>query len=494
MLRGLQSGAILITEIAPPSTQAIRAKNASGESGGGAKLAPIEVAQQGGSSSLYWSHNLVQTTHLGAITSISCHESGMIALASEDQTISVVHLASLLAAFTPQTNLSAQISASMRSTATPETYVVPTSRLHEHTQGIVSIKISSDGRIFSISKDHTLKISDSHSQTRLASFSFPSALTCFALSPAEDIVYVGANDGNIYKINLWDITSRTSRASNSSNAASSNASQAIAGSSASFGANFDWSSSISSSLAEWATAEEESVESAMDTSNQASSLSSTSKLGAGKTLQGDIEPNAYRGHTQPISSVSLSLDGSRLVSSAMDGSVVIWDEKTCQAIHRVCPIKGIGVAWSHLFVRPLSAASNAPTKFRVDSTTREKSSIPFALPPKPQTAIGAPYGAITVPLGEFSGALPTALNSSASSAYSFLNMDTQQMMRDLSDQYQAQDEIFEIGLDLAERLQASHADELENLKQELAKEKAMNAKWKEVNNSLFSSSLSSALK
>lgn len=425
---------------------------------------------------MYWSHNLVQTTHLGAITSISCNESGMIAIASEDQTISVVHLASLLSSVTPQTNLGAQISASLRATTSAESFVTPIARLHEHTQGIVQLKIAADGRVFSISKDHTLKISDSASQTRLASFSFPAALTCFALSPNEEVLYVGAQDGNVYKLNLWDIVSRPSHSSSS-------VSQTIAGGSAAFGANYDWSSSISSSLAEWTAAEAEDVaDSAMDTSSAGHKSLKTA-------LQGDIEPNAYRGHTQPISSISLSMDCGRLITSAMDGTVVIWDERTCQAIHRVSPIKGIGVAWSHLLVRPAAAGSNAATKFRLDASSREKSSIPFALVQKSQTAVGAPFGVITVPLGDAAASVPSCTSTSR-----FLSLDTQSTLTQLSAPYQPQAEIYELGLDLADRLQESNASELENLRQELAKERAMNAKWKEVNNSLFSSTLSSALK
>jgi hypothetical protein len=470
--------------MSPPSTQSIRAKNVATD-GGSSKMTPIEIAQQGGTSSLYWSHNLVSTTHLGAITSISCSENGMIAIASEDQTISVIHLAALLASIPSQTNLGAQLSASMRSKSSVESYVAPTVRLHEHTQGIVQLKISSDGRVFSISKDHTLKISDASSQSRIASFSFPSALTGFALSPNEEVVYVGAQDGNIYKLNLWDIISRPSSTSSSS-------SNAISSSANAFGSNYDWSSSISSSLAEWSNAEVGQEENGM--MDVTGSNASHSRSQQKPINLGDVEPNAFRGHTQPISSISISLDCSRVVSSAMDGTVIIWDERTCQMIHRVSPIKGVGVAWSHVICRPSSSSTSGTSKFRLDSAQKEKSSLPFALVPKPQSSVGAPYGFITAPLGDSNCAAPESVLVPSGSATSFLQLDFNQILMDLNDTVSTQAEVYQFGVGLAERLQASHASEVDNLKEEVARLKAMNEKWKQVNNSLFSSTLSSTLK
>lgn len=446
-------------------------------------MAPIEVAQQGGASSFYWSHNLVQTSHLGAITSLSCNENGMVAIASEDQAVSVVHLAALLASIPSQTSLAAQLSASTRSSSTVDSYAVPTARLHEHTQGIVQLKLSRDGRVFSISKDHTLKISDAVSETRIASISFPSALTCFAVSPNEETVYVGAQDGNVYKLNLWDISSKPSHSDSTSNA--------FASSTSAFGANYDWSSTITSTLAEWASAE---ADQAIDTSALAFATVNTKRgLGAG-----DIEPNAYRGHTQPISSISLSLDCSRIVTSAMDGTLLIWDERTCQVIHRVNPIKGVGVAWSHLVCRPSSTSTISASKFRLDASSKEKSSIPFALVQKSQTSVGSAYGSISVPLGECrpsSSQHPNSTSSISSHPASFLHINVGQCIQDLSDTVTtAQDDMFQLGLDVAERLKESHSSEVENLKEEVARLTAMNEKWKQVNNSLFSSSLSSTLK
>lgn len=483
LLRGLQSGSILITEMLPPSSQTLRAKNAAND-GSGLKMTPLEIAQQTTSSSLYWSHNLVNTTHLGAITSISCNESGLVAIASEDQTISVIHLATLLGPLSGlQSNLGQQLSASVNSKSTLDNYTLPTTRLHEHTQGIVQIKILNDGRVFSISKDHTLKISDASSSTRIASFSFPSALTCFALSPNEETVYLGAQDGNIYKIDLWDIVSKPSSAL-SSTTSMSNPTNA-------FGANYDWTSSITSSLAEWAAAESSTdVSAVMDASLSNAKTKTTNLM--------DVEPNAYRGHLQPVSSLSLSLDGSRIVSSSMDGVAIIWDERTCQAIHKISPVKGVGVAWSNVLCRP-STQNNSASKFRVDTTQREKSSLPFALVQKAQNAIGAPFGYITVPLGEHTLSLPAKLPEHQSSAEhtlsptSLIQLDLTQSVQDITSAKSNAEEIEQIGMDLAERLVESHTSETENLKNEVERLKALVEKWKELNNSMFNQQLASTL-
>jgi WD40 repeat protein len=402
----------------------------------------------------------------------------MVAIASEDQTVSVVHLSALLAQIPQQTPLCAQISSSMHLSTSADTYVVPMVKLHEHTQSIVQLKICNDGRVFSISKDHTLKISDSVSQTRIASFSFPSALTCFCMSPNEEVLYAGSAEGTIFKLNLWDLVTRSSSASTNGSSSLSN----IAG------ANYDWSSSISSSLAEWASSE--NVMS--DPSGSAAKTGSSSS---------DIEPNAYHGHTQPVSAVSISLDGSRVVSSAMDGTVVVWDERTCQVIHRVSPIKGVGVAWSHIVCRPTASMSASASKFRLDATKKEKSSLPFALVQKPLAATGAPSGVITIQMGGASSAVPSITHQKTSSLdagpHSFIDIDFNDILSRMAEPSSAaaqEAEILNLGLSIADRLQESHSSETENLKEEVARLTALSEKWKDVNNKLFAATLSSTLK
>jgi len=41
--------------------------------------------------------------------------------------------------------------------------------------------------------------------TLLCSVSFPTLLNCVTTSPMEDSIYVGGADGNIYRIDLWDV-------------------------------------------------------------------------------------------------------------------------------------------------------------------------------------------------------------------------------------------------------------------------------------------------
>lgn len=462
LLRGLQSGSILITELAPPSTQSLRAKSQAAESNAAPKLTPLEIAQSGGGSSLFWSHNLVSTAHLGAITSISVNEKGMVALASEDQTISVLHLSALLNQVPQQTALAAQISASLSAKTTADSYTVPTSRLHEHTQGITQLKVTSDGRVYSVSRDHTLKISDAHSQSRIATVSFPSAIACFCLSPTEDALYAGAMDGNIYKVNLWDIASKSSGTNTTMG-----------------GVNYNWSSTIGASLAEF-----DSSENALNDDDGHGATMNT------QDTQGEVEPNTYRGHTQAVSTISVSIDGSRLVSSSLDGIVIVWDERTCQVINRITPIKGVPVAWSHIICKPPQTTTSSTSKFKLDAARKEKTSLPFVLVPKPQ-AVGSASGSIAVPLGTSSRAIPS---NKSETPKTFLDLDFTQPIDGSSGSNTASRELEEIATSLADRLKTSHSSEVENLKEEVLRLRTANEKWKQVNNSLFTSTLSSTLK
>jgi len=62
-------------------------------------------------------------------------------------------------------------------------------------------------RLYSCSLDQTCKIWSMDISTLLCSVSFPTLLNCVTISPMEDSIYVGGVDGNIYRIDLWDVKS-----------------------------------------------------------------------------------------------------------------------------------------------------------------------------------------------------------------------------------------------------------------------------------------------
>jgi len=96
----------------------------------------------------------------------------------------------------------------------------------------------------------------------LCSISFPTSLNAIAISPMEDFVCVGGVDGNVYKVNLWDIKS-----------------------------------------------------------NDFSVLDQNSKL-----------PQLFVGHDS-IQCLDLNIDGTLLVTGGQDGSIKVWSTSTCQLLH-----------------------------------------------------------------------------------------------------------------------------------------------------------------
>jgi len=78
--------------------------------------------------------------------------------------------------------------------------------LSQHSLPITDLKFSpTSGRLYSCSADQTCKIWAVGEKSLLVSVSFPTILNCLAISPIEDCIYVGGCDGNIYKIDTWDI-------------------------------------------------------------------------------------------------------------------------------------------------------------------------------------------------------------------------------------------------------------------------------------------------
>ena len=84
--------------------------------------------------------------------------------------------------------------------------------------------------------------------------------------------------------------------------------------------------------------------------------------GGDSTSRGNAEvTGAFAGHTGPVTSLSISADGQRLVSaSEEDGSVVLWDVATRAALHTFTPKQkptGAVLSVAPADVTPASAAA-----------------------------------------------------------------------------------------------------------------------------------------
>lgn len=279
LFRGLQNGSILVTNLRP----SIQANTSSKTSTGKSQL----------------SHRIVQTSHIGPITCITTNSTGWIATSSEDRTIIVSPLSQFLK-FESNYQQSSKIEI----------------RLQGHTLPITDMYFSADGRLISISRDQTLKMWDVFSQTKLCNISFPSALTCMTVAPTETSVYVGAKDGNIFKVNFVDIKEHDSD----------------------FRMN-------------------------LEDNNETNERS-----------------YCYAGHNQPITSVRLTLDCTKLISTSQDGSVITWDESTCQKLCVINPHK-VSAVWCQVYLKPsfppLAKRKKDFTEKSISSTTLNESIVPM---------------------------------------------------------------------------------------------------------------------
>lgn len=364
-------------------------------------MASLTTSKTDNQTSKFWKHHLSDTDHLSSISAICTNSFGWIALAGEDQTISVVQISELLKN-RESSSLLTKLTSSSRIphhlSCSPGII-----KIHEHTLPITDVYLTNDNRVLSISKDQSLKISDIVSQTRLASITFPSSLNCLAISPSEDYVYLGSQDSFIYKIYLWGINQKES----------------------------DWNQNESSLLnshflREW------------DQENSHDS----------KTIS--KESNIYRGHTMSITKISISQDGSRIVSSSLDGYIIVWDEATFQPIHKIQAFKN-PLVWSQTMLTPRQKIKSSKRK-----TNEIKSNLPLLFQDSPNQ--------ISFSIGAYQD----------DEEFNFIEED--------------------ISFYMTKKLKQSTLSEIGNLKEENAKLKVANEKWKEVNNSLFSSSLNSVLK
>jgi len=124
------------------------------------------------------------------ITSLGLHlSSEFLAVGCSDGTIHVISVPFLLSGMSSEFNFG-------------------TLALHSLPVSSLAYSACSSSRLFSTSLDQTFKIWHTETRSCLCSISFPTSLTCQVLSPVEDFAFLGGVDGNIYKVNLWDLPER----------------------------------------------------------------------------------------------------------------------------------------------------------------------------------------------------------------------------------------------------------------------------------------------
>ncbi|RKO91313.1 WD40-repeat-containing domain protein [Blyttiomyces helicus] len=145
-------------------------------------------------------------------------------------------------------------------------------------------------RMFTASLDRTVKIWDPTHPTPLATLLFPKPITSLAVDPSETRLYAGASDGSIFRADLYRRETET-------------AGTGIVG------------------------------------------------LREGVVEDGDAGGAVFRGHSQSVLSLSLSFDGTLLVSASEDGTAIVWDTVSLQAL-RTFPQQKSPITDATVIIKP----------------------------------------------------------------------------------------------------------------------------------------------
>ncbi|KAN0021708.1 hypothetical protein ACTFIU_003852 [Dictyostelium citrinum] len=201
----------------------------------------------------------------------------------------------------------------------------------DHSLGITSIYCSYGGcnsRLFSVSLDRTCKIWDLVTGRCINSIIFPTYLTSVCLDPTETTCYVGGGDGIIYQTDLIQLNPQSIQLLNINN-------------------NNNKNNKNNNSLA-------------------AQSFTNENEVGNKR--------KTFNGHTKAITSLSLSMDGSLLISGSMDGNCNIWDTFSRQIVRSIAnTIKG-SISSLIVLMNPIDSLN-----FNVNGTgENKKASDPIA--------------------------------------------------------------------------------------------------------------------
>ncbi|KAJ1972175.1 Pre-rRNA-processing protein ipi3 [Dimargaris verticillata] len=160
----------------------------------------------------------------------------------------------------------------------------------DHTLPITDIAcglgLDAYARIVTASRDRTCKIWEASTGDLLTTLLFPAAVTCIVLDPTEIMLYAGTETGIIWKVNLYR--------HNQSN-----------------------SPEVGNTAPVWE---------AVGGQRQI--------IDVGHTVEQADKPQwpVFRGHTQSVTTLDLSLDGTMLVSGSADSRCLVWD---CQSLQQL---------------------------------------------------------------------------------------------------------------------------------------------------------------
>ncbi|EAL63106.1 WD40 repeat-containing protein [Dictyostelium discoideum AX4] len=207
----------------------------------------------------------------------------------------------------------------------------------DHSLGITSIVCSFGGcnsRLFSVSLDRTCKIWDLVTGRCINSIIFPTYLTSVCLDSTETTCYVGGGDGIIYQTDLIQLNPQSIQLLNINNNNNNN--------------NNQNKNNKNNSLA-------------------AQSFTNENEVGNKR--------KTFNGHTKAITSISLSMDGSLLISGSIDGNCNIWDTFSRQIVRSIAnTIKG-SISSLSVLMNPIDSLN-----FNVNGTAEnnKKASDPIA--------------------------------------------------------------------------------------------------------------------
>eukprot|EP00842_Homolaphlyctis_polyrhiza_P006172 jgi/Hompol1/6556/HPOL_000746-RA len=189
--------------------------------------------------------------------------------------------------------------------------------LKGHTLPITDIAcgltLASHTRCFSVSLDKTCRIWDLASGSCLLTILSTRSLSCVQVTAMENIIFVGCADGTVRAVDLYG----------------------------------------------------------------SADGQSAKEITQGTMRDADADPQVFRGHTGPITCMSLSMDETLLVTGSEDGDCIVWDSATRQAL-RTFKAHKTPVSFVKVVLKP-HAVANPETHTRSTIETLKRFPVPRSI-------------------------------------------------------------------------------------------------------------------